>query len=149
MARRRGSAAPGSAEPAMTQASQSSRCSLALARSAAIGGCARRSARRRDKLSLCPDIMPKDDSVARRSDMSQPRYRQLADSLKADIVAGRYPVGSQLPPEYELCELHDVSRHTARDALRLLLEEGLVERRRGVGTTVLRTRGSPAFVQPL
>lgn len=81
--------------------------------------------------------------------MSQPRYRQLADSLKADIVAGRYPVGSQLPPEYELCELHEVSRHTARDALRLLLEEGLVERRRGVGTTVLRTRGSPAFVQPL
>ena len=65
--------------------------------------------------------------------MSQPRYRQLADALRADIASGRYPVGGQLPPEFELCEIYDVSRHTARDALRLLFEAGLVERRRGVG----------------
>lgn len=81
--------------------------------------------------------------------MSQPRYRQLADTLRADIASGRYPVGGQLPPEVELCATYDVSRHTARDALRLLLEAGLVERRRGVGTTVLRTGAAPAFVQPL
>ncbi|MET4682530.1 GntR family transcriptional regulator [Brevundimonas faecalis] len=81
--------------------------------------------------------------------MSQPRYRQLADALRADIASGRYPVGGQLPPEFELCEIYDVSRHTARDALRLLFEAGLVERRRGVGTTVLRTGAAPAFVQPL
>ncbi|MBX3478468.1 MAG: GntR family transcriptional regulator [Brevundimonas sp.] len=81
--------------------------------------------------------------------MSQPRYRQLADILRGEIVSGRYPVGSQLPPEFELCQLYDVSRHTARDALRLLFEAGLVERRRGVGTTVIRDHSAPAFVQPL
>lgn len=81
--------------------------------------------------------------------MSQPRYRQLAETLRSEIRAGRYPVGSQLPPEFELCELYEVSRHTARDALRLLFEAGLVERRRGVGTTVIRDETAPAFVQPL
>lgn len=81
--------------------------------------------------------------------MSQPRYRQLAETLRAEITSGRYPVGSQLPPEFELCDLYGVSRHTARDALRLLFEAGLVERRRGVGTTVIRDNSAPAFVQPL
>ena len=81
--------------------------------------------------------------------MKQPRYRELAETLRADIASGRYPVGSQLPPEFELCDLYDVSRHTARDALRLLFEAGLVERRRGVGTTVIRASSAPAFVQPL
>lgn len=81
--------------------------------------------------------------------MSHPRYRQLADALRADIASGRYPVGSQLPPEFELCDLYKVSRHTARDALRLLFESGLVERRRGVGTTVIRSSAEQAFTQPL
>lgn len=81
--------------------------------------------------------------------MSQPRYRQLADILRADIASGRYPVGSQLPPEFELCSLYDMSRHTAREALRLLFEAGLVERRRGVGTTVIRSSAEPTFTQPL
>jgi DNA-binding GntR family transcriptional regulator len=81
--------------------------------------------------------------------MSQPRYRQLADTLRADIASGRYPVGSQLPPEFELCDLYDMSRHTAREALRLLFEAGLVERRRGVGTTVIRSSAEPTFTQPL
>lgn len=78
-----------------------------------------------------------------------PRYRSLAETLKAEIASGRYPVGSQLPPELELCRAHGVSRHTARDAIRLLREAGLVERKRGAGTTVV-AQGSPrAFVQPL
>lgn len=58
-------------------------------------------------------------------------------------------MGSQLPPEFDLCDLYGVSRHTARDALRLLFEAGLVERRRGVGTTVIRDHSAPAYVQPL
>jgi GntR family transcriptional regulator len=81
--------------------------------------------------------------------MKQPRYRELAETLMNAIASGRYPVGSQLPPEFELCEQYGVSRHTARDALRLLYDAGLVERRRGVGTTVIRASGAPAFVQPL
>jgi DNA-binding GntR family transcriptional regulator len=81
--------------------------------------------------------------------MATPRYRQLADSLRAAIARGDYPVGGQLPPELELAQTHAVSRHTARDAIRLLTEAGLIERRRGAGTTVIASASPQAYVQPL
>lgn len=81
--------------------------------------------------------------------MTAPRYRQLADSLRGDIASGRYPVGSALPTEEQLCRAHGVSRHTAREALRVLGEAGLVKRRRRAGTTVAAKPSPPAFVQPL
>lgn len=81
--------------------------------------------------------------------MPTPRYRQLTDILRKDIESGRYPIGSLLPPEVELCETYGVSRHTIRDAIRLLQEAGMVERRRGLGTTVLAASPPVSFVQPL
>lgn len=81
--------------------------------------------------------------------MASPRYRQLADTLRAAIARGDYPVGGQLPPELELAQTHAVSRHTARDAIRLLTEAGLIERRRGAGTTVIAAASPQAYVQPL
>lgn len=66
-----------------------------------------------------------------------PRYRQLADLLRADISEGRWPPGSAIPTEMELCDEHQVSRHTAREALRILTEAGYIERRRGAGSIVL------------
>jgi DNA-binding GntR family transcriptional regulator len=32
-----------------------------------------------------------------------PRYLQVARTLLAEIEAGRFPVGTQLPTEFELC----------------------------------------------
>lgn len=81
--------------------------------------------------------------------MSAPRYRQLTEVLRKDIETGRYPIGSLLPPEVELCAAYGVSRHTIRDAIRLLREAGLVERRRGLGTTVLAAAPPVSFIQPL
>jgi DNA-binding GntR family transcriptional regulator len=81
--------------------------------------------------------------------MTLPRYRQLAAALRADITEGRYGVGDHLPPEMELCQIYAASRHTVRDALRLLREAGLVQRRRGAGTTVIANEIAPSFVQPL
>lgn len=81
--------------------------------------------------------------------MTLPRYRQLAAALRADITEGRYSVGDHLPPEMELCQIYSASRHTVRDALRLLREAGLVERRRGAGTTVIAASSTPTFVQAL
>lgn len=81
--------------------------------------------------------------------MSEPRYRRLAAELRTAIADGRFAVGAQLPPEVELQRLHGVSRHTVRDAIRLLREAGLVERRRGAGTTVTAAAAPRAFVQPL
>lgn len=66
----------------------------------------------------------------------QPRYLQLAKTLLNEIESGKYPVGSQLPTEFELCEQFGVSRATAREALRRLVQLGLVVRQPRVGTTV-------------
>ena len=78
-----------------------------------------------------------------------PRYVRLAAELRGAIGRGVYPVGSYLPTEHELCARHAVSRHTAREALRVLSEEGLIARRRGAGTIVTAPPAAPAYVQPL
>lgn len=66
-----------------------------------------------------------------------PRYQQVAADLQARIEAGRHPVGAALPTEQELCAAYGVSRHTVREALRLLAMQGLVRRRQGSGTEVI------------
>jgi GntR family transcriptional regulator len=54
------------------------------------------------------------------------------------IRQGRFPPGSQLPPEDELASLLSVSRPTLREALGSMETDGLVVRRRGIGTFVSR-----------
>ena len=71
---------------------------------------------------------------------SKPRYAELGDLLRGGIERGDYPVGSLLPTELELCERHEVSRHTARAALAQLMSAGLVSRRPGAGTRVIAQR---------
>jgi GntR family transcriptional regulator len=68
--------------------------------------------------------------------VSEPIYRQIADSLRADIEAGLIGPGSQLPTEAELTAAWGASRSTVRDAIRQLTELGLVEARPGQGTFV-------------
>jgi len=65
---------------------------------------------------------------------SGPAYRMVARSLRADIAAGRYNNGVQLPTELELSEQHRVSRHTVRRAFQDLVAEGIVFRVAGRGT---------------
>jgi DNA-binding GntR family transcriptional regulator len=65
-----------------------------------------------------------------------PRYLQIARDLRRAIAEGRYPVGAQLPTEHELCRQLDVSRFTAREAIRVLSTEGLVHRKPRAGTVV-------------
>jgi GntR family transcriptional regulator len=74
-------------------------------------------------------------------------YRQLANTLRAAITSGQFAKGEQLPTELELCATHNVSRHTARDALRLLTDEGLIVRKRGAGTRVSATSPVGRFSQ--
>jgi DNA-binding GntR family transcriptional regulator len=76
-----------------------------------------------------------------------PRYRELGLQLMGDIADGVYPIGSFLPPELELCRKYRISRFTAREALRQLLEAGLVTRRQGSGTQVIAVPGKSRFVQ--
>jgi DNA-binding GntR family transcriptional regulator len=65
-----------------------------------------------------------------------PRYRALADRLRETITSGALRPGDLLPTELEICASEGISRHTAREALRILSEDGLIERRPGAGTVV-------------
>ena len=77
-----------------------------------------------------------------------PRYRRLADALRAKITSGVLAPGDQLPTEMDLCAEENVSRHTVRDALRILVEAGRIERRRGAGS-VVAIPPAPAFAQSI
>lgn len=80
----------------------------------------------------------------------KPRYLELAASLRADILAGRFADNDGFPTEAALCETHGVSRFTVREALRTLQSEGLIRRRQGSGTMIQPSaaRGG-ALHQPL
>ncbi len=70
------------------------------------------------------------------SAVRKPRYIALADDLRAQIVDGRLPLDG-FPTESALCQTYGVSRFTVREALRVLQNEGRIQRRRGSGTVVL------------
>ncbi|HEX5566681.1 MAG TPA: GntR family transcriptional regulator [Streptomyces sp.] len=72
--------------------------------------------------------------------MPQYAYQRLADTIEAEIAAGRPQVGGRLPGEYELAEIHGVSKGTVRRALGLLRERGIVSTLTGAGTFVIRSR---------
>lgn len=73
----------------------------------------------------------------------------LAHDLSEGIASGRYPVGSLLPTEFELCERYDASRYAVRQVLQELQELGLVSRRRNVGTRVEATRPVAGFTHAI
>jgi len=67
-----------------------------------------------------------------------PRYQQIVAELRGDIEAGRLAVGEELPSEAELRQRFEVSRHTVREALRALRDEGLVASRQGAASRVVK-----------
>jgi GntR family transcriptional regulator len=64
------------------------------------------------------------------------KYRQIADDLREQIVTDAQPPGSQLPTEPKLAAAYGASRSTVRLAIGLLVQQGLVETRQGMGTYV-------------
>lgn len=69
-----------------------------------------------------------------------PRYEQLYRHLSAAIGAGEIAPETQLPPERELALIADVSRVTIRKAIGQLVEDGVLEQRRGAGSFVRQGR---------
>ena len=74
-----------------------------------------------------------------------PMYYQIMNQLREKIVEGVYNVGDALPPERELVEVYQVSRMTIRQAILELVNEGILVRRKGIGTFV----ASPKIEQAL
>jgi DNA-binding GntR family transcriptional regulator len=66
-----------------------------------------------------------------------PPYRQIAEIIRKRIESGEYPKGSRIPTESEMVETWEVARTTARRAIALLREEGLVYTVPQRGTYVL------------
>lgn len=64
------------------------------------------------------------------------KYKKIYEDLYYAIKSGKYAKGDILPKEEELCEQYNVSRITAKHALNLLKEKGLVKRKRRLGTVV-------------
>jgi len=64
-------------------------------------------------------------------------YKQIAEQIARDIEGGVFPVGGLLPTEAEFGARLDVGRHTVREALRVLSQNGLIVRRAGTGSTVV------------
>ncbi len=65
-----------------------------------------------------------------------PAYQRIQGSLRKKIEAGDLRTGDAVPSERDLAKIHSVSLMTARHALASLEREGVVERRRGIGTFV-------------
>lgn len=65
-----------------------------------------------------------------------PAYFQLARMLHREILRGGLRPGDRVPSENELSEAYGVSRMTARKAVSLLTEKGMLRREKGRGTFV-------------
>ena len=69
-----------------------------------------------------------------------PIYHQIKQQLKEQIERGLYKPGDMLPSEKELCEVLCVSRMTIKQAMDLLVNDGTIYRRKGVGTFVSESK---------
>ena len=64
-------------------------------------------------------------------------FWSIVELIEASIDAGKYPVGSRLPPERELASQFNVSRPTIREAIIALEVRGKVEVKTSSGVYVL------------
>ena len=71
--------------------------------------------------------------------MTNSIYIQIADELRTNIEEAVYQPGDKLPTEKNLSERFNVNRHTIRNAIALLKEEGLIRVDRGRGMFVAKT----------
>ncbi|MDR3190984.1 MAG: GntR family transcriptional regulator [Lactobacillaceae bacterium] len=68
--------------------------------------------------------------------MPAPIYIRIHDEIREAIDTGRWVPGDKIPAERELAVQFNVSRMTLRQAVMLLVDEGILERRVGSGTFV-------------
>jgi GntR family transcriptional regulator len=74
--------------------------------------------------------------MQRKSRNGLPAYQRIQSVIRKRIDAGHLRPGDVVASERDLAKIHEVSLMTARHALASLEREGVVERRRGIGTFV-------------
>jgi Transcriptional regulators len=78
-----------------------------------------------------------------------PLYYQFKQTLKELIQNGTLAVGEQIPTENEFCDALAISRPTVRQALKELINEGLLTRRKPLGTFVSQPKIDSYFFEQL
>ncbi|MCA0755971.1 GntR family transcriptional regulator [Paenibacillus sp. N4] len=76
--------------------------------------------------------------------MSEPLYQKIQNDLIRRIQSGELDVGDLVPSEKELAEQYGVSQITSKNAIKGLVDEGLLVRYRGKGTFVRAFGDRPA-----
>ena len=64
----------------------------------------------------------------------QPRHREILEEIQALIRASGLKAGDRLPSERAMAATFQASRNSVREAVRALIEKGLLTSRRGAGT---------------
>jgi GntR family transcriptional regulator len=93
-------------------------------------------------------------------DDGAPIFAQIAERLADDIAAGTLAEGDQVPSTNELAAFYRINPATAAKGINVLTDEGLVEKRRGIGMFVAagarerlledrRKRFAERYVEPL
>lgn len=93
-------------------------------------------------------------------DDGRPIFRQLAEQIENQIIDGTLAEGSQVPSINEFAAFHRINPATALKGITLLVDAGLLYKRRGIGMFVAdgardrllaerRARFATEYVQPL
>lgn len=69
-------------------------------------------------------------------DESRPIFIQLAEQIANDILSGALPEETQVPSTNEYAAFHRINPATAGKAVNLLVDEGILYKKRGIGMFV-------------
>ena len=69
-------------------------------------------------------------------DQKTPIYQQLADTIRQDLLTGALKEGNAIPSVRQISVEYGLNPQTVLNATQLLIQEGLLEKRRGLGLFV-------------
>ncbi|MEU7241053.1 FadR/GntR family transcriptional regulator [Streptomyces sparsogenes] len=73
----------------------------------------------------------------------------VVEQLRAQLTGGEWKVGDRVPTEHALAEQLQVGRNTVREAVRVLVHDGMLRSRQGEGTFVVSTTDPAAVMRGL
>jgi DNA-binding transcriptional regulator YhcF (GntR family) len=93
-------------------------------------------------------------------DESRPIFVQIAEQIENDILGGALPEETQVPSTNEFAAFHRINPATAGKGVNLLVDEGILYKKRGIGMFVatgardrlvgkLRDQFQSEYVRPL
>ncbi|MFD8384824.1 FadR/GntR family transcriptional regulator [Streptomyces sp. NPDC059679] len=73
----------------------------------------------------------------------------VVEQLRTQLTSGEWKVGDRVPTEHALAEQLQVGRNTVREAVRVLVHDGMLQSRQGEGTFVVSTADPAAVMRGL